>query len=220
MTDQEKTKLFLLSAAIVVVALIFFGAKKGAQSEGGELAPINIGGLQVPAFSLPDYDFALPGRRPANKGNCCNTCPPKRGGLVLELPPMPPIVFPSIPTTVFEPPRELSNFEAPPEIPPYVSPSPPEVAPVNLPPRIRLFKEPNFGSKEVTSSVGTSNMKTWGQGLNDGTRSVIVESGDWELCVDAGFGGYCQVLGPGEYPNLLDNARPLYKNVSSFRPVQ
>lgn len=219
MTEQEKTKIFLLSAAIVVVALIFFSAKKSAPNESQAMAPINIGGLQVPAFSLPDYDFALPARRPSTNSNCCKTCPPKRN-LVLELPPLPPMVFPTIPKTVFEPPRELSNFDTPPEIPPYVSPTPPTVGPVNTPPRIRLFKEPNFGSKEVTSSVGTSNMKTWGQGLNDGTRSAIVESGQWELCVDAGFGGYCQVLGPGEYPNLLDNARPLYKNVSSFRPVQ
>lgn len=52
-------------------------------------------------------------------------------------------------------------------------------------------------------------------GYNDRARSMIVEDGTWELCVDANFGGTCETYGRGRYPNLGTLAGQL----SSMRPV-
>ena len=39
-------------------------------------------------------------------------------------------------------------------------------------------------------------------GFNDRASSVIVERGQWQVCDDIGFRGYCIVLRPGQYPSL------------------
>jgi hypothetical protein len=54
-------------------------------------------------------------------------------------------------------------------------------------------------------------------GFNDRATSVVVRRGAWELCSDAGFGGNCVTLRPGNYPNL--GAMGLSNRISSARPV-
>ena len=40
------------------------------------------------------------------------------------------------------------------------------------------------------------------RGFNDRASSVVVESGRWEVCEDARFGGHCAVLRRGSYESL------------------
>jgi uncharacterized protein YcfJ len=54
-------------------------------------------------------------------------------------------------------------------------------------------------------------------GYNDRASSAIVDSGDWQVCEDAEFGGRCVVLRPGQYPTL--NPWGMNRQVSSLRPV-
>ena len=40
------------------------------------------------------------------------------------------------------------------------------------------------------------------RGFNDRASSVIVESGQWQVCDDAGYRGRCVHLRPGSYDSL------------------
>ncbi len=53
-------------------------------------------------------------------------------------------------------------------------------------------------------------------GFNDRALTMIVHEGNWELCSDANFGGYCQTFGPGRHANL----GRLSGQLSSMRPVR
>lgn len=53
-------------------------------------------------------------------------------------------------------------------------------------------------------------------GFNDMAQSMVIQSGTWEFCVHANFGGECRVYGPGEYRNL---DRAFYRSISSARVV-
>ena len=79
---------------------------------------------------------------------------------------------------------------------------------------LSLYTAPNFRGSEMTLHGDTYNLDR--TGFNDRSGSVIVRSGRWEVCTDANFGGYCAVLGPGEYSLLRD---PLYNRISSARPI-
>lgn len=63
-----------------------------------------------------------------------------------------------------------------------------------------LYSHENFGGREVTLRDVTPDLVQLG--FNDKASSMVVRSGRWEVCVDAGFRGDCQVFGPGEYPRL------------------
>ncbi|MCG2585636.1 beta/gamma crystallin-related protein [Massilia sp. TS11] len=39
-------------------------------------------------------------------------------------------------------------------------------------------------------------------GFNDRARSLVIEDGTWQFCVDADFRGACRTLGPGRYADL------------------
>jgi uncharacterized protein YcfJ len=54
-------------------------------------------------------------------------------------------------------------------------------------------------------------------GFNDRASSVIVESGQWEVCDDANFRGQCMVLRRGTYDSLY--AMGMNDRISSVRPV-
>ena len=53
--------------------------------------------------------------------------------------------------------------------------------------------------------------------FNDRARSMRIEQGSWELCVDADYRSTCRIFGPGEY-KALD--RTLRRAVSSAREVR
>lgn len=78
---------------------------------------------------------------------------------------------------------------------------------------VTFYPGDNFSGREFTVDQTVSNFDH--TGFNDRARSAVVNSGQWEICVDAEFGGDCQVLGPGRYPDLGGFAG----RVSSVRPV-
>ena len=78
---------------------------------------------------------------------------------------------------------------------------------------VTFYEGENFGGRQIT--VGQSVADFDRTQFNDRAHSAIVNSGQWEMCVDAGFRGSCQVLGPGRYPDLGGYGG----RVSSVRPV-
>jgi len=54
-------------------------------------------------------------------------------------------------------------------------------------------------------------------GFNDHAASVIVQSGEWEMCEHAYYQGPCITLRPGQYPSL--GSMGMAYKVSSVRPV-
>jgi uncharacterized protein YcfJ len=54
-------------------------------------------------------------------------------------------------------------------------------------------------------------------GFNDRASSVVVQSGQWEVCEHANFQGNCMVLRPGQYPSLA--AMGMNNRISSLRRV-
>lgn len=79
---------------------------------------------------------------------------------------------------------------------------------------ITFYERENFAGRELTIDQSVSNFDGRTR-FNDRARSAIVDSGQWEVCVDAEFSGGCQVLGPGRYPDLGG----LAGRVSSARPA-
>ena len=78
---------------------------------------------------------------------------------------------------------------------------------------VTFYQGENFVGREITVNQPVNNFD--GTGFNDRARSAIVNEGQWEVCVDANFGGGCQVLNPGRYPDLGG----LAGRMSSVRPV-
>lgn len=60
--------------------------------------------------------------------------------------------------------------------------------------------------------------------FNDSASHIEIRQGRWELCSDGGFGGVCQVFGPGRHElpptlrNRLSSLRPTSATVGSPRP--
>lgn len=77
---------------------------------------------------------------------------------------------------------------------------------------IQLYEERNFGGRFIKLDGDTRNFA--GLGFNDRAASIVVTSGNWELCSDADFGGECRTYAPGRYADL---GRGMAKLVSSAR---
>jgi hypothetical protein len=80
---------------------------------------------------------------------------------------------------------------------------------------ITLYEHDNFDGRRIRSNASVSNLGS--TGYNDRASSVIVQSGQWQLCSDAYFRGRCVSLGPGQYPSL--RAMGLNDRVSSVRDL-
>src|SRR5664279_464862 len=78
---------------------------------------------------------------------------------------------------------------------------------------ITFYEGTNFSGRDITINQPMSNFDR--ARFNDRASSAVVDSGQWEVCVDADYSGGCQVLGPGRYPDL----GALAGRVSSVRPV-
>jgi hypothetical protein len=65
---------------------------------------------------------------------------------------------------------------------------------------ITFYTRENFGGQQMTVDRTVPNFAD--TRFNDRAQSVIVNEGQWEVCVDSDFRGACQVLGPGRYPDL------------------
>lgn len=80
---------------------------------------------------------------------------------------------------------------------------------------IELFEHDDFQGRRLGTAEGIDNLAS--RDFNDRASSLVVRHGQWELCSDAGFGGRCVVLRPGQYPHLRDQG--LNDQISSLRPV-
>ena len=81
--------------------------------------------------------------------------------------------------------------------------------------QITFYSQEGFRGQPYTANWTVPNFAYLG--YNDRASSAIVDSGDWEVCDDADFGGRCSVLRPGQYPTL--GSFGLNRRVSSVRPV-
>lgn len=65
---------------------------------------------------------------------------------------------------------------------------------------LTLYEGPNLSGRELTLNRDTRNIDR--AGFNDRASSMAVQSGTWEVCTDVDFGGFCGMVGPGNYPML------------------
>ncbi|OBV39288.1 beta/gamma crystallin-related protein [Janthinobacterium psychrotolerans] len=63
-----------------------------------------------------------------------------------------------------------------------------------------LFQDDGFRGRSVHVRSDVSNLSQLG--FNDKTSSIIVRSGNWEVCKDANFRNSCRVLQPGRYASM------------------
>ncbi len=66
---------------------------------------------------------------------------------------------------------------------------------------ITFYEGENFVGREITVDQSVSNFDGRTR-FNDRARSAIVSTGQWEVCVNAEFGGGCEVLAPGRHPDF------------------
>jgi uncharacterized protein YcfJ len=81
--------------------------------------------------------------------------------------------------------------------------------------QVTLYQQQNFHGRAFNTNGPVSDLGRLG--FNDRASSVIVERGQWQVCEDIGFRGYCIVLRPGQYSSLA--AMGLNNRVSSLRRV-
>ena len=81
---------------------------------------------------------------------------------------------------------------------------------------VTFFNQDGFRGRNFTANQTIPNLDR--TGFNDKISSVIVRSGAWEVCTDAGFAGRCVVLRPGRYPTLA--AAGIEDSISSIRPAR
>ena len=79
---------------------------------------------------------------------------------------------------------------------------------------IELFSGINFSGDRYPLRQNMRNFRDGG--FNDNIGSIIVNAGQWELCVDADFRGGCTVFGPGRYASL----GRLNRQLSSMRRIE
>lgn len=77
---------------------------------------------------------------------------------------------------------------------------------------IVLFESPGMTGRSYTLNGPTPNLG--GTGFNDRATSAVVNAGTWQLCADADYQSSCEILDPGQHPNLggvtgrVSSARP------------
>lgn len=77
---------------------------------------------------------------------------------------------------------------------------------------IVLYESPGLTGRSYTVNGPMANFG--GTGFNDRASSAYVNSGRWQLCVDADYQSTCEVFGPGQHGNLggvtgrVSSARP------------
>jgi uncharacterized protein YcfJ len=81
--------------------------------------------------------------------------------------------------------------------------------------QVTIYENDGFTGRSFTTQRAVGNLDRYG--YNDRASSVLVSSGRWEVCEDAGFSGRCVVLRQGSYPSL--RAMGLNDRISSVRAV-
>ncbi len=81
--------------------------------------------------------------------------------------------------------------------------------------QVTLYSRDDFRGQQFTTAGNVRDLD--GAGFNDTAQSAVVERGSWQACEDAGYGGRCVVLRPGQYRSLADMG--LKNEISSVRAV-
>ena len=87
---------------------------------------------------------------------------------------------------------------------------------------ITLYQDDNYRGRNINVDKPIQNFDR--TGFNDRARSAVVHEGQWEICVDADYGGSCSVLAPGAYPELgaysarISSMRPVDGRTANIRP--
>jgi hypothetical protein len=87
---------------------------------------------------------------------------------------------------------------------------------------ITFYQDDNYRGRNFSVDRPVANFDR--SGFNDRARSAVVHDGQWEICIDADFGGSCSVLAPGAYPDLgayaarISSVRPFDGRVANNRP--
>ncbi|MFT5643376.1 MAG: hypothetical protein ACI83P_000922 [Janthinobacterium sp.] len=79
---------------------------------------------------------------------------------------------------------------------------------------VLLYSMPNFGGAHLTLESDIRSLDVFD--FNDQAGSIVVQGGQWELCVHADFGGQCKLYGPGRYAWLGS----MNHQISSVRRVR
>jgi uncharacterized protein YcfJ len=80
---------------------------------------------------------------------------------------------------------------------------------------VTFYENNGYRGRAFTTERQIQNFDRFG--FNDRASSVVVDSGRWEVCTDARFGGECAVLRRGSYDSL--RSLGLNDRISSVRPV-
>jgi uncharacterized protein YcfJ len=86
-------------------------------------------------------------------------------------------------------------------------------APANA--RVTFYENEGFQGRSFTTEQQVGDFKR--SGFNDRASSVVVSGERWEVCDNAGYGGRCVVLRPGNYSSLA--VMGLNDRISSVRAV-
>src|SRR5689334_9361264 len=81
--------------------------------------------------------------------------------------------------------------------------------------QVTLYQNERFFGPTFSVNGPINNLARYG--FNDRASSAIVVNGNWLVCEDSEFRGYCKVLRPGQYPSL--GAMGLNNRISSIRRV-
>lgn len=90
----------------------------------------------------------------------------------------------------------------------------PEVRPGPAYGAIELYAAPGFRGPSTRLNRDMWSLER--RGFDERASSLIVNEGEWELCTDRGWEGFCRVFGPGQYPQL---GRRMNDQVSSLRRI-
>jgi hypothetical protein len=80
------------------------------------------------------------------------------------------------------------------------------------PDAVELYDQQGFNGTRFSVNSAIDNFAN--VNFNDRVQSIVVNQGNWEACIDAGYNGLCQTFGPGSYSSL----GPLSGQISSIRP--
>lgn len=81
--------------------------------------------------------------------------------------------------------------------------------------QITVYEHDGFQGRSVTTRQAINDLRE--RGFNDRGSSAVVVGARWEICEDAGYGGSCRVLRPGQYASF--GAMGLNDRVSSVREL-
>jgi len=82
--------------------------------------------------------------------------------------------------------------------------------------QVTFYEREGFRGRSFTADRPIGNFER--SGFNDRASSAVVDSGNWQVCEDAGFSGRCVVLRPGRYDSLAQMG--LDNQISSVRVVE